>query len=54
MRIVVEVLVATIPVGLIGIERRTRDKPAGLRTLMLVAAASGVFMNVGRIYVCRA
>jgi putative Mg2+ transporter-C (MgtC) family protein len=53
IRIVLEVLGAALLGGLIGVEREVSDKPAGLRTLMIVAAASAVLMNVGEVLEAR-
>ncbi|HSO27216.1 MAG TPA: MgtC/SapB family protein, partial [Anaerolineales bacterium] len=44
-----EVLLAMILGGLIGIEREAENKPAGLRTHMLVAGASTLFVILGKI-----
>jgi len=48
LQIVLEAFGATLLGGIIGIEREVSDKPAGLRTLMLVAAASAILMSVGQ------
>lgn len=44
MSIVVRILVATIVGGLIGLERGTKNRPAGLRTYMLVCVGSCLIM----------
>ncbi len=43
---IVKVLVAMLCGGLIGLERARDQKPAGVRTLMLVAMGSALFMVV--------
>jgi putative Mg2+ transporter-C (MgtC) family protein len=45
------VLLAVILGGLIGYERELADKPAGLRTHMLVAAAATLLMALGRVLI---
>jgi len=45
--IVIRMLLATFVGGLLGWERATRGKPAGLRTLALVSLASAVFILAG-------
>ena len=45
------VLLALILGGLIGVEREVADKPAGLRTHMLVAAASALLMDLGDVVI---
>jgi putative Mg2+ transporter-C (MgtC) family protein len=49
LRVVLEVALAAVLGGLIGVEREIADKPAGFRTLMLVAGASALLMNLGEI-----
>lgn len=43
------VLLALVLGGLIGAEREVADKPAGLRTHMLVAGASALVMDLGDV-----
>ncbi|MDX1687725.1 MAG: MgtC/SapB family protein [Candidatus Promineifilaceae bacterium] len=45
------VLVALLLGGLIGVEREVADKPAGLRTHMLVAAASALVVDLGDVVI---
>ena len=45
------VLVALILGGLIGLEREEAEKPAGLRTHMLVAAAAALIVDLGDVMV---
>lgn len=45
------VLMALILGGLIGVEREVADKPAGLRTHMLVAAASALMIDLGDVVI---
>lgn len=47
LQILIEVAVAMLLGALIGIERELADKPAGLRTHMLVAASSALFVGLG-------
>lgn len=44
MSIVVRILAATIVGGLIGLERGTKNRPAGLRTYMLVCVGASLIM----------
>lgn len=44
---ILKVLIAILLGGLIGVEREIADKPAGLRTHMLVAGASALFVILG-------
>jgi putative Mg2+ transporter-C (MgtC) family protein len=46
-----EMLLAMILGGIIGYERETADKPAGLRTHMLVAGAATLLTGLGRVLV---
>ena len=48
LSMLLEVLVAAALGGLIGIEREVADKPAGFRTLMIVAGASALLMNLAQ------
>jgi len=41
-----KLVLAAILGGLIGIERQIRDKPAGLRTNMLICVGSTLFMSI--------
>ena len=45
------ILLALILGGLIGAEREVADKPAGLRTHMLVAAASALMIDLGDVVI---
>ena len=45
------VVVALILGGLIGLEREDAEKPAGLRTHMLVAAAAALFVDLGDVMI---
>ncbi len=47
LQIAFNVLIAMVLGGLIGVEREIADRPAGLRTHMLVAGASGLFVALG-------
>ena len=49
--IVVRVATAMVLGGLIGVEREIKDKPAGLRTHMLVAGAGALLVILGRLTV---
>lgn len=51
--ILLNVLIAMILGGLIGLERELVKKPAGLRTLMLVAGASAMLVGLSDILVAR-
>ena len=47
LQILSRVVVAMLLGGLIGLERETRRKPAGLRTHMLVAGAAALIVRLG-------
>src|SRR5438128_11547331 len=42
----IRLLLAAVLGGLIGIEREIRDKPAGLRTNILICVGSAIFMSL--------
>jgi putative Mg2+ transporter-C (MgtC) family protein len=51
LEILGSVVVALILGGLIGLEREDAEKPAGLRTHMLVAAASTLIIHLGDVVI---
>ncbi len=51
LQALIEVLLAAILGGVVGLEREFANKPAGLRTHMLVAGASALFVVLGDIIV---
>jgi putative Mg2+ transporter-C (MgtC) family protein len=53
LRIVIEVAIAMVLGGLVGLERELANKPAGFRTHMLVAAAAALFVGLSDILVDR-
>src|SRR5215467_3945835 len=46
----IKLLVAVLLGGIIGIERQFRDKPAGLRTNILICVGSTLFMSISTAY----
>lgn len=48
LRVLLDVVIAVLLGGLLGIEREKKDKPAGFRTNMLVAAASALLLILGQ------
>jgi len=46
----IKLLVAAVLGGIIGIERELRDKPAGLRTNVLICVGSTLFMSISTLY----
>jgi putative Mg2+ transporter-C (MgtC) family protein len=46
----IKLLVAAVLGGIIGIEREFRDKPAGLRTNILICVGSTLFMIISTVY----
>lgn len=50
-RILLDILIAFILGGLIGLEREKRDKPAGFRTNILISGASATFIILGQYIV---
>lgn len=46
--ILLDVLVAALLAGVVGIERELRDKPAGLRTQMIIGAVAALFVELGK------
>ncbi len=51
MFVLLDVFIAAILGGIVGFEREWQKKPAGLRTNMIIAAASAFFINLGRFVV---
>jgi putative Mg2+ transporter-C (MgtC) family protein len=51
--ILLHVVIASVLAGLIGIEREWEDKPAGIRTHMLVGGAVAMLVALGEIIVKR-
>src|SRR5690554_3054273 len=49
--ILVDVAIALILGGILGAEREWKNKPAGLRTNMIIAGAAALFVSLGRIIV---
>jgi putative Mg2+ transporter-C (MgtC) family protein len=47
LQVLLQVLISMLLGGLIGFEREVADRPAGLRTHMLVAAAATIFVALG-------
>src|SRR5216684_6765696 len=45
-----KLLLAAILGGMIGIEREIRDKPAGLRTNILICVGSTLFMSISTVF----
>ena len=48
LRILLDVVIAMFLGGVIGVERELKDKPAGFRTFMIIAAAAALFVALGR------
>src|SRR6266446_671472 len=51
--IILEVIVAMVLGGVVGYDRQLADKPAGLRTHMLVAGAAALFVGLGNLAVAK-
>ncbi len=49
--IVLNIAIAAILTGLIGLEREIKNKPAGLRTNMIVGSAAALLISLGKIIV---
>jgi putative Mg2+ transporter-C (MgtC) family protein len=49
--LLIRVTIAMLLGGLVGLERESADKPAGLRTHMLVAGAAALFVGLGNLLV---
>lgn len=47
LRILLDILIATLLGGVLGFEREQKDKPAGLRTNMIIAGASTLLLILG-------
>lgn len=47
--ILLDILIASILTGLIGLERERSNKPAGFRTNMIVGVASALFVSVSMV-----
>lgn len=48
-----QVVLAAVLAGLVGAEREMKSKPAGIRTQMIVGAASALFVGLGLVIVRR-
>lgn len=46
--ILIDIIIAVALGGIIGVEREWKNKPAGLRTNMIIAGASALFVSLGR------
>ncbi len=46
--VLLDIFIAAILGGVVGFEREWQQKPAGLRTNMIIAAASAFFISLGR------
>ena len=53
MRVFLDVFIASCLAGIIGFEREIGDKPAGIRTNMLVGGAVAMLVSLGEIIVFR-
>jgi putative Mg2+ transporter-C (MgtC) family protein len=51
--LLLRLLVAALLCGLLGWERETRGKPAGLRTHMLVGVSAALFVSLGELMIVR-
>ena len=51
LRILLDILITILLTGIIGYEREVSNKPAGLKTNMMVGAASALLVSIGRIMV---
>ncbi|NJN26339.1 MAG: MgtC/SapB family protein [Cyclobacteriaceae bacterium] len=49
--ILLDVFIAIILGGVVGYEREQKDKPAGLRTNMIIAGATALLFSLGRVLV---
>lgn len=53
MFILLDVVIAALLAGIIGLERELMEKPAGLRTQMIVGGATALMVSLGQIIVMR-
>jgi putative Mg2+ transporter-C (MgtC) family protein len=51
--IILEVVVAMVLGGIVGYDRQLADKPAGIRTHMLVAGAAALFVGLGNLAIAK-
>lgn len=49
--IFVNVAIAVVLTGIIGLEREAKDKPAGFRTNMIVGGSSALILSLGKVLV---
>ena len=49
LRMILDVALAMVLGGVIGLERELKDRPAGFRTHMLVAGAAGLLVCIGQL-----
>lgn len=50
-RVLIDIFIAAVLGGVIGFERESKNKPAGLRTNMVIAAASALLFSLGNYMV---
>lgn len=51
LTILMNVAIAAVLTGLIGLEREVKDKPAGFRTNMIVGGSSALILSLGKVLV---
>ncbi|MCF8303123.1 MAG: MgtC/SapB family protein [Bacteroidales bacterium] len=51
LHILMDVVIASVLAGLVGLERETSHKPAGFRTHMIIGGASALLILLGKILV---
>ncbi|MEZ4807811.1 MAG: MgtC/SapB family protein [Flavobacteriales bacterium] len=51
LRIVLDLGIATVLAGVVGLERELGSKPAGLRTHMIIGAVAALFVHMGQVAV---
>ncbi len=51
MRVMMDVIIASVLCGIIGFEREIGEKPAGMRTNMLVGGAVALLISLGQVII---
>lgn len=51
LRVIVDVVIASLLTGLVGLEREVSGKPAGFRTQMIIGGAAALLISTARILI---
>ncbi|MCF8337207.1 MAG: MgtC/SapB family protein [Bacteroidales bacterium] len=51
LRVIVDIIIASVLTGLVGLERELSGKPAGFRTQMIIGGAAALLISTARILI---